>query len=161
MYENIFNIVEQYAKGVHLLNKGATESELNDFEDKYQMNLPTELRELLKISNGFELYALPVGTCVSGIVGNGARNNGVFYLEDNFDMEKRAGVPGDIFMIAIECNCDIIGIDPQKSTLDKLHIIELNPETGKVVDEWDSVNDWLMAVIDAGQDIFDFNGNEI
>ena len=82
-------------------------------------------------------------------------------MEDNFDMEKRAGVPDDIFMIAIESNCDIIGIDPQKSTLDHLHIIEFNPETGRVVDEWDSVNDWLMAVIYAGQDIFDFNGNEI
>lgn len=161
MYENIFTIVEQYAKGVHLLKKGASESELLDFEDKYQMNLPTELRELLKISNGFELYALPVGTCISGIVGNGVRDKGVFYLEDNFDMEKRAGIPGDIFMIAIECNCDIIGIDPEKSSLDHLHIIEINPETGSIVEEWESVNDWLMSVIDEGQGIFDFNGNEI
>lgn len=84
----------KYIDGIHVLNRGITEKEISVFEKKYNLCLPFYYREWLKINNGGELFATPVGTSLVGILGNQKYKKGVLYLEDNFDINKRwPGMP--------------------------------------------------------------------
>ena len=59
--------IGKYKQGIHVLNDGISEKEIDDFEIKYHMYLPFFYREWLKMNNGGELFAVPVGTVLARI----------------------------------------------------------------------------------------------
>ena len=58
----IFKEIEEFAGKIELeKNEGATEDELTAFENETKMEIPKELRDLLKYSNGLRIsYCLPL-----------------------------------------------------------------------------------------------------
>lgn len=83
------------------------------------MNIPNALKEFLHGSNGGELFALPAGVNVAGILGEEKRKRGIFYLEDNFEASKRVfGMPSNIFILADLNDGEVVGFDLCRTTLE-------------------------------------------
>ena len=55
-FNKFYTEIGKYKQGVHVLNDGISETEVNDFEIKYHMYLPFFYREWLKMNNGGELF---------------------------------------------------------------------------------------------------------
>lgn len=51
-FNKFYTEIGKYKQGVHVLNDGISETEVNDFEIKYHMYLPFFYREWLKMNNG-------------------------------------------------------------------------------------------------------------
>ncbi|MCH5345368.1 MAG: SMI1/KNR4 family protein, partial [Acetatifactor sp.] len=100
-FKSFYTELKKYNDGIHILNEGVSEEDLSYFENKYKIYLPFYYREWLKINNGGELFAIPVGTTIAGILGNKPHEQGIPYLEDNFNTSKReGGMPNYLFIIA-------------------------------------------------------------
>ncbi len=157
-YASILSELDKYKKGVHILNPGADESTIGEFEEKYSINVPASYREWLKKYNGGEFFALPVGTTFSGILGNSVRDKGCFYLEDNFIQEKRVGLLSNLFVIGEQCDGEIVAFDLTQTTLEDGHVVLFDVETAEITEEWCSFFDWLKSVFEEGKAIFDYEG---
>lgn len=158
-FNDFYSELRKYADGIHVLNEGITEQEISDFEEKYNISLPFYYREWLKINNGGELFATPVGTNMYGILGNKERRKGVGYLEDNFDRNKKRGIPDVIFIIARECTGNIIGFDWRHTNKMDEGIIYWNHETGECT-EWDTFGEWLNEQMQDGKMLINYDGSE-
>jgi hypothetical protein len=110
-FEYVVSEIKKYIKGVHLLNDGVNVNEIIRFEEKYKMSIPNIYKEWLKLYNGGEFFALPVGTSFAGILGNSERKKGVFYMEDNFINEKRIGALNSLLIIGELCDGELIDFD--------------------------------------------------
>lgn len=129
--------VEKYSEGVHYLNKGIDYNIIKLYEEKYCINIPNTLKEVLQKNNGGELFALPAGINIAGILGGEKRKTGIFYLEDNFDISKRvSGMPSSMFILADLNDGEIVGFDLSRSTLEDGCVIQWDPETAKIIEEW-------------------------
>lgn len=160
--QKFYREVEKYSEGVHYLNKGIDYNEIELFEENYHINIPDTLKEFLQESNGGELFALPAGINIAGILGREKRRNGIFYLEDNFDVSKRiCGMPSSMFILADLNDGEIIGFDLNRSTYADGYVIQWDPEAAKVIDEWQSLYDWLNCVMEEGAELFDYEGNDL
>lgn len=108
-FKNFYLEVEKYIQGIHILNKGISEKEICSFEETYDICLPYYYREWLKRNNGGELFAVPAGINIAGILGKQEREMGEIYVEDNFDIKKRVpGMPDFLFILADNCLGDVI-----------------------------------------------------
>ncbi len=154
--------VEKYAEGVHYLNEGIDHDSINTYEDNYSINLPNTLKEFLQKSNGGELFALPAGINIAGILGGETRRRGIFYLEDNFEISKRVyGMPGSMFVLADLNDGEIVGFDLSRTTLEDGCVIQWDPESVKIVNEWQSLYEWLNWIMEDGKELFDYDGNDL
>lgn len=159
---NFYCEIEKYSEGVHYLNKGIDYDSIKLYEEKYCINIPNTLKEFLQKSNGGELFALPAGINIAGILGEEKRRNGIFYLEDNFDILKRVyGMPSSMFILADLNDGEIVGFDLSRSTLEDGCVIQWDPEAAKIIDEWQSLYDWLNCVMEEGAELFDYEGNDL
>lgn len=154
--------VEKYSEGVHRLNKGIDNKSIEGFEQKYGIYIIKALREFLQRSNGGELFALPAGIKVAGILGEEKRRRGIFYLEDNFDDSRRVpGMPSDMFILADLNDGEIVGFDLSNCTLEDGRVIQWDPVRGRIVRKWKSFYGWLNSVMEDGTELFDYEGNDI
>lgn len=154
--------VEKYSEGVHYLNKGIDYNIIKLHEEKYCINIPNTLKEVLQKSNGGELFALQAGINIAGILGGEKRKTGIFYLEDNFDISKRvSGMPSSMFILADLNDGEIVGFDLNRSTLEDGCVIQWDLETAKIIGEWQSLYDWLNCVMEEGAELFDYEGNDL
>lgn len=154
--------VEKYSEGVHCLNQGIDYDSIKLYEEKYCINIPNTLKEFLLKSNGGELFALPAGINIAGILGGEKRRIGIFYLEDNFDISKRVlGMPSSMFIFADLNDGEIVGFDLNRSNLEDGCVIQWDPEEAKIIEEWQSLYDWLNSVMEEGAELFDYEGNDL
>lgn len=160
--QKFYSEIKKYSEGVHYLNQGIDYDSIRLCEEKYCMNLPDSLKEFLHISNGGELFALPAGINIAGILGEEKRKKGIFYLEDNFDPSKRVyGMPSSMFILADLNDGEIVGFDLNRSNLDDGYVIQWDPESAKIIEEWKSLYDWLNSVMKEGKKLFDYDGNDL
>lgn len=160
--KKFYDEIDRYSEGVHRLNDGIDYESIDNYEKKYGIYIPNTLKEFLQISNGGELFALPVGIKIAGILGEKERRRGIFYLEDNFDASKRVlGMPSDMFILADLSDGEIVGFDLSKCTLEDGRVIQWDPESAKVISKWKSLYDWLNGVMEEGTELFDYEGNDI
>lgn len=159
-FEYAISEIRKYSLGVQLLNKGIDEKTICDFEKKYGIFIPDIYKQWLKIYNGGEFFALPVGTTFAGILGDAEREDGVFYLEDNFEHIKRIGILSNIFVVGELCDGEIIGFDLNRTTKEDGYIVQFDVESAQVIEEWDEFTTWLNYVFEEGHELFDYEGNE-
>jgi len=159
-YEHVISEISKYADGIHQLSEGTDDKTISSFEKEYKIIIPASYKQRLRYSNGGEFFVLPVGTSFAGILGNSERRKGVFYLEDNFVISKRVGIPNNLFVIGEECGGEIIAFDLQRSTIDDGFIVLYDVEKPGIIDEWEGVETWLEYVFEEGNEIYDYEGNE-
>ena len=159
-FKFIVSEIVKYVEGVHILNDGANEDDIICFEKKFKINIPNSYKKWLRLYNGGEFFALPVGTSFAGIQGDSERRKGVFYLEDNFNIEKRTGILNNLFIIGELCDSELIGFDLQNTTIEDGRIIQYDVESGEIVDEWNGFVEWLKYVFEEGKEMFNYEGNE-
>ena len=159
-FNSFYSELRKYTDGIHVLDKGITEQEILEFEEKYNICLPFYYREWLKINNGGELFATPVGTSIVGILGDRERKKGVGYLEDNFDINKRCGMPDFFFIIARTCLGDVYGFDLSRTNEKDGVIIFWNHEMDEFTEEWDTFGEWLNEEMQNGKMLINYDGSE-
>lgn len=133
---------------------------MNCFEETYGIGLPYYYREWLKKHNGGELFAVPAGTNIAGVLGKETAKKGNLYLEDNFMAEKRTGLPNYLFIIAYNSLGDIIGFDLRHTDKTDGTVVYWNHETGKISEKWDSLSEWLDSVMESGTMLINYDGSE-
>ncbi len=123
--------------------------------------LPYYYREWLKRNNGGELFAVPAGINIAGILGKQEREMGEIYVEDNFDIKKRVpGMPDFLFILADNCLGDVIGFDlMQTNNMDGV-VVYWNHETGEITEQWDSLAEWLDSVMESEKMLINYDGSE-
>lgn len=160
--QKFYDEIEKYSVGIHNLNQGIDAKGIEAYEEKYGMCLPKSLKEFLMISNGGELFALPTGIKIAGILGEENRRRGIFYLEDNFDASKRVpGMPSDMFILADLNDGEIVGFDLSNCTLEDGRVIQWDPESTRIISKWKTFYGWLNSVMKEGATLFDYEGNDI
>ena len=152
--------IQKYSLGVQQLNNGIDERTIQNFEVKYEMSIPNIYKQWLKIYNGGEFFAVPVGTSFAGILGDEGRRKGVFYLEDNFDDTKRVGILDNLFVIGELCDGEIIAFDLDATTKEDGCVVQFDLESAQVIVEWDGFAEWLNYIFEEGNGLFDYEGNE-
>ncbi|MDE7297969.1 MAG: SMI1/KNR4 family protein [Lachnospiraceae bacterium] len=151
-FNNFYTEIKKYKQGIHTLNNGISEEIINDFETKYDFCLPFYYREWLKMNNGGELFATPAGTELAKIRGDEEYENGMLYVENNFDPNKRwPQMPDYMFIIAKVCTGDAIGFDLRRTYRNDGVIIHWDHETGEISMEWDSLAEWLDYEMEGGK----------
>ena len=160
-FEYVVSEIQKYLKGIHFLNEGVDAKEIICFEEKYKVNIPNIYKEWLKLYNGGEFFALPVGTSFAGILGNSERKKGIFYLEDNFDNKKRIGALDNLFIIGELCDGELVGFDLHNTNFEDGRVIQYDVETGKIIDEWNSFVEWVNSIFEEGKEMFNYNGEDI
>lgn len=151
-FNKFYTEIGKYKRGIHVLNDGISEKEIDDFEIKYHMYLPFFYREWLKMNNGGELF--PPGTVLARIQGNEEYKIGRSYVESNFDPNKRwPQMPNYLFIIATECTGDCVGFDLSV-------IIYWDHETGKISREWNNSAEWLDYEMETGKGLINYDGSE-
>ena len=158
--EYVISEISKYAKGIHLLNDGIDESKIKIFETKYNMIIPLSYKQWLEKHNGGEFFALPVGTSFVGILGDGEKEKGIFYLEDNFDKLKRIGIPNKLLIIGQLCDGELIAFDLERTNKYDGYVVQYDMELSKIIDEWSSFEQWLRFVFEEGNELFDYEGND-
>lgn len=158
--EYVISEISKYAKGIHLLNEGIDESQIENFEKTYNMVIPLSYKQWLKKHNGGEFFALPVGTCFAGILGDAEKIKGVFYLEDNFDNLKRIGIPSNLFVVGELCDGELIAFDLERTSKYDGCIVQYDVESSKIINEWNDFEQWLRFVFEEGNELFDYEGND-
>ncbi len=152
--------IQKYSLGVQQLNNGIHERTIQNFEIKYEMPIPNIYKQWLKIYNGGEFFAVPVGTSFAGILGDEERRKGVFYLEDNFDETKRVGILDNLFVIGELYDGEIIAFDLDATTKEDGCVVQFDLESAQVIVEWDGFAEWLNYIFEEGNELFDYEGNE-
>ncbi len=122
-YDEIIKEIKKYSQGIHQLKNDVDAEVIEEFENNYNIVIPNSYKKWLQLYNGGEFFALPVGTCFWGILGNSKREKGELYLEYNFEEEKRVGVPDNIVMLGELCDGEIIGFDLNRTTKDDGYIV--------------------------------------
>lgn len=160
-FNQFYSEIEKYKQGIHVLNNGITEAELTDFEMRYNICLPFYYREWLKLNNGGELFATPVGTLLARIQGNEEYESGILYVESNFNPNARwPQMPNYLFIIAKECTGDAVGFDLRHTNKYDGVIIYWDHETGKVSKKWNSLAQWLDYEMEMGKNLVNYDGSE-
>lgn len=160
-FDNFYSEVEKYVDGIHILKKGISEKEVCCFEEIYDICLPYYYREWLKKNNGGELFAIPTGTNIAGVLGKGEAEKGELYLEDNFIAKRRPlGIPNYLFIIADNCVGDIIGFDLKHTNKMDGVVAYWSHETGKITEKWNSLAEWLDSVMESGELLVNYDGSE-
>lgn len=158
-FNKFYTEIGKYKQGVHVLNDGISETEVNDFEIKYHMYLPFFYREWLKMNNGGELFT--PGTVLARILGNEEYEEGTLYVENNFDSNRRwPQMPNYLFIIAKECTGDAIGFDLRRTNKSDGVIIYWDHETGKISREWNNLAEWLDYEMEMGKGLINYDGSE-
>ncbi|MDE7200368.1 MAG: SMI1/KNR4 family protein [Lachnospiraceae bacterium] len=158
-FSRFYTEIGKYKQGIHVLNDGISEAEINDFEIKYHIYLPFYYREWLKMNNGGELF-LP-GTVLYQIQGNEEYEVGTSYVEYNFDPTKRwPQMPNYLFIIAKICTGDAVGFDLRKTNKSDGVIIYWDHETGRVSKKWNSLAEWLDYEMEGGKMLVNYDGSE-
>lgn len=158
-FNKFYTEIGKYKQGVHVLNDGISETEVNDFEIKYHMYLPFFYREWLKMNNGGELFT--PGTVLARILGNEEYEEGTLYVENNFDSNRRwPQMPNYLFIIAKECTGDAIGFDLRRTNKSDGVIIYWDHETGKISKEWNNLAEWLDYEMEMGKGLINYDGSE-
>ena len=160
MFEQFELELQKNVLNIHALNKGIELKEIEVFEKRYGMRLPKILQEWLLLHNGGELFSIPVGTCIAGILGDNQREKGTFYLEDNFNEVKRVGVPDYIFILAITCEGNIIGFDLRRTNLNDGIVVCWDHESDELEEEWKGLEEWLNDEMDTGSMVINYDGTE-
>lgn len=160
IYDSIISEIEKYSDGVHELKEGIDENTIQSFENQYNILIPLAYKNWLKLYNGGEFFALPVGTSFSGILGTQKREKGIFYLEDNFNPDKRAGIPNTLFVIGDLCDGELICFDLEKTTKEDGCVVLFDIESTHVVESWNGFSEWLKFVFKDGSEMFDYEGND-
>ena len=159
-YEHIISEISKYAKGIQQLNDGIDEKTIIFFEEEYKLIIPETYKQWLRYSNGGEFFVLPVGTSFAGILGNSERKKGVFYLEDNFVISKRVGLPDNLLVIGEESDGEVIAFDLQRTTKDDGVVVLYDVEEPGIIDEWEGLEDWLEYIFKEGNEMYDYEGHE-
>lgn len=158
-YKVFYKEYNKYFKGVHALNDGASEEMIENFEETFNMNLPHYYKEWLKVNNGGKLFQETIGTTIYEILGNREREEGKFYIEDNFIGGRRpAGIPETLFVFARTMYGDLIGYDLMHTTLEDGKVLYWNKESGKIEEEWSNFAKWLKDEMMIGKEEVDYNG---
>ena len=66
-FKYVISEINKYSSGIHLLNAGVDEPLIQIFEKKYNICIPALYKQWLKMFNGGEFFALPVGTSFAGM----------------------------------------------------------------------------------------------
>lgn len=152
--------VEKYVEGVHVLEPGTSESSISEFEMNYELVLPDQYKEFLKLFNGGELFATPAGTVFSRLAGNSKLEKGIPYLEKN--LESRWTEMPESFLIIADSNYgDVFCIDIASRNEKDVRIIKWDHESGEVSAEWNSLIDFLMSEMEIGAYLVDYDGNDL
>ena len=160
-FSSFYTEINKYSAGIHILNPGTSESLLSDFENKYNIKLPYYYREWLKINNGGELFAVPAGTILSQLLGDSYPIEGESYLESNFNMKARCGIPQEIFIIADTSYGDVIGFNLNNTDAYDGEIVCWSHESGSMSQTWNSFIEWLNYEMESGRMIIDYNGDDV
>lgn len=70
-------------------------------------------------------------------------------------------MPSSMFILADLNDGEIVGFDLSRSTLEDGCVIQWDPETAKIIEEWQSLYDWLNCVMEEGAELFDYEGNDL
>ena len=160
-FSSFYTEINKYSAGIHILNSGTSESLLSDFEHKYNIKLPYYYREWLKINNGGELFAVPAGTILSQLLGDSYPIEGESYLESNFNMKARCGIPQEIFIVADTSYGDVIGFNLNNTDAYDGEIVCWSHESGSMSQTWNSFIEWLNYEMESGRMIIDYNGDDV
>lgn len=158
---SFYTEINKYSSGIHTLNPGISESLLSDFEQKYNIKLPYYYREWLKINNGGELFAVPAGTILSQLLGDSSPIEGEAYLESNFNMNARCGIPQEIFIIGDTSYGDAIGFHLNYIDSYDGMIVCWSHESGRISQTWRNFIEWLNYEMECGRMIIDYNGDDV
>ena len=66
------------------MKAGITEDIIYNFGEKYGWYLPKIFQDWLTLYNGGEIFALPIGTTIAGMLGDKEREKGVFLHRGQF-----------------------------------------------------------------------------
>lgn len=162
MFKPFFDEVSKYKEGVHRFNKGISENKLEIFERSKGITLPAEYKEFLKICNGGELFAVPSGTILSGLLtdpsnfiyGESYINNGFSYENEEYDL------PINYLIIGNANYGDLYCLDLDNSSMGRSRIIEWDHENKTNSETWNSVKDWLLDLLTSTGEYIDYNGEE-
>ena len=160
-FNSFYSEVEKYVDGIHIFKESISEEEMCWFEETYNICLPYYYREWLKKNNGGEMFAVPAGTNIAGVLGKGEAEKGEIYLEDNFIAKKRPlGIPRYMFIIADNSLGDIIGFDLRHTNKTDGVVVYWNYETGKISEKWNSLAEWLDSIMECGEMLVNYDGSE-
>ncbi len=70
-------------------------------------------------------------------------------------------MPSSMFILADLNDGEIVGFDLSRSNLEDGCVIQWDPEAAKIIEEWQSLYDWLNCVMEEGTELFDYEGNDL
>jgi len=159
-----FDEINKYKEGIHNLNDGVSDFQINNIEKSFNISLPNIYKDFLKLVNGGELFAIPSGTTISQIYdpSKGTKQEGISYLDESMNPQRRWPLmPEDYLIIADKNDGDTICIDLNTSDSQDASIVQWSHETGLVSMRWGNLIDWLMDELEIGAMLVDYDGNEI
>ena len=136
--------ISRYVEGVHELNTGVNNEQIEKFEESFHIKLPVQYKEFLKLHNGGELFD---GTLI------------VDNLEDlyhSMTTKNNYGLSDNFIPVANYNYGDIIFINLSDGS-----IISWSHETGKVNQRWRKFTLWLKYELKNGKEIIDYDGNDV
>lgn len=158
-----FEEVNKYADGVHNLNDGIGNDEIEQLEKQLNIKLPLIYKEFLQTCNGGELFAVPAGTVISEVYDptKGPMQVGDAYLNEAFNLERRwPGMPTDYLIIADTSYGDTICMDLSTNNGDEVDIVKWNHEDGDISNRWKRLIDWLMEELEIGAMLVNYDGTD-
>ncbi|WP_399627922.1 SMI1/KNR4 family protein [Sporosarcina sp. SG10008] len=153
--------INKYADGVHSLNIGVDLDTIEKLEIELNIQIPEIYKDFLLACNGGELF-IP-GTILSEIYipSFGPKQIGNSYLNDSFKKERRRPGMPDKYLIIADLNYgDTICMEIEKNGEYDAKIIQWDRESQTVSRNWDGFVEWIMDVLDEGEMLVDYNGNE-
>jgi cell wall assembly regulator SMI1 len=158
-----FDEINKYSEGVHNLNEGAGNNDIESLEVSLKIKLPLNYRKLLGLCNGGELFAVPAGTVLSEVYipSKGAIKMGTAYLNESFKKERRwTDMPESFLIIADTSYGDTICMDLETNNGDEARIVKWNHEEGEVTSSWKRLIDWLMEELELGAMLVNYDGTD-
>lgn len=157
-----FDELNKYADGVHILNDGVSDYAITQLESCLDIKLPIMYIEFLRICNGGELFATPAGTEISEVYDSskGPMREKVSYVNQSYMPEHRwPEMPLEYLIIADTNYGDPICIDLSTSDGNDAEIVQWSHEVGEVSRRWSSLIGWLMAELEEGSMIVNYDGS--
>ncbi|MBP2661402.1 MAG: hypothetical protein H6Q69_4434 [Firmicutes bacterium] len=158
-----FEELNKYADGVHTLNEGISNDEIERLEKHLNIKLPLVYKKFLQICNGGELFAVPVGTVISEVhvPSKGPMQIGGAYLNEAFKVERRwPGMPQDYLIIADTSYGDTICMDLSTNDGNEAEIVKWSHEDGDISNRWRRLIDWLMEELEIGAMLVSYDGSD-
>ncbi|MDG5471422.1 SMI1/KNR4 family protein [Jeotgalibacillus sp. ET6] len=156
-----FYEINKYADTVHLLNPGVDIHYIEQVEKDLHISFPKIYKDFLQACNGGELF-IP-GTVLSEVYSPalGQKKRGASYIhESNRKDRRRPEMPDHLVIIADLNYGDSICFDLKTNNGQDAEVVQWDHESKSISRTWSGFKEWIMADLEQGSMLVDYEGNE-